>query len=257
MAFLDELDKTLHLDPQHPCYERWRQYHLTDIERGVAIARFIDSRLPLRSARVLDVGCGLGGLSIALARAGARVTGIDLSCDQIRLAKLRVLELAIPGIEFLASGGEGLPFDSSSFDLVTLNDVIEHFASPSQAISEVSRVLKLGGGVYALAPNRHSLSVTFCDPHYQLPFVVWLPQRWRDRIIRRLGRGQSYDGNWFPSINELIALFAANSISIRPVGFFKYGAPRLCNVSVWRKLICGYPVFWGTRDRSAISASAD
>jgi hypothetical protein len=128
-----------------------------------------------------------------------------------------------------------------------MTDVIEHFADPHLAIAEVARVLVPGGNVFVLAPNRFSMSVTLCDPHYQLPFVVWLPQRWRDWCVKTLGRGDSYDGNWFPSMPELIKAFRTEGLSLLPVGFITHNGPRPSRVGFFSRFLWGYPVYIGTK----------
>ena len=61
---------------------------------------WIQSYLPLAGKRVLDVGCGGGILSDAMARKGAQVTGIDLASKALRVAQLHALEAATPNIQY-------------------------------------------------------------------------------------------------------------------------------------------------------------
>jgi SAM-dependent methyltransferase len=245
--FDNELDWVLKLNSHHPCYKHWKQYHLNDLMRGANIAQFLASRLPLQSAVVLDMGCGLGGISIAVSQIAARVIGIENVVEFVKFAERRAREMGRTNAEFTYGTAEALPIATASMDLVLMNDVIEHFAEPSRAIAETARVLKVGGHVYVLAPNRHSLSVTLRDPHYKLPFVVWLPQRWRDFWIRILGRGDRYDGNWFPSMPELIDAFARVGIELAPVGSFDYQGPRIRDMNIFKRFLWGYPVYMGTK----------
>jgi hypothetical protein len=80
-----------------------------------------------------------------------------------------------------------------------------------------------------------------------LPFVVWLPNRWRDIVIRQLGRGEYYDGNWFPSIAELSDAFANVGIQLTTYGFFNYHEPGVARPNLIRRLLLGYPVYLGTK----------
>ena len=255
-ATLDnELDQVLKLNPQHPCYKHWREYHLSDFVRGTHIAQFLSSRILLQSAAVLDMGCGLGGISIAVSQVAAKVVGIENVIENVRFAERRAREMGRTNVEFAYGTAESLPIPTASQDLVLMNDVIEHFAEPARAIAEAARVLKVGGHVYVLAPNRHSVSVTLRDPHYQLPFVVWLPQRWRDFCVRIMGRGDRYDGNWFPSVHELIDAFAKVGIELVPVGLFDYQSPRISRMNAFSRFLWGYPVYIGTKINATTAGS--
>jgi 2-polyprenyl-6-hydroxyphenyl methylase/3-demethylubiquinone-9 3-methyltransferase len=91
---------------------------------------------PLKGARVLDLGCGGGLLSEALAREGANVVGIDLASDVVEVAKLHLHE----------SGQQvELPRDqrrsarrrrARSFDLVCCMEMLEHVPDPASVIAE-------------------------------------------------------------------------------------------------------------------------
>ena len=242
-----ELDEVLRLDPEHPCYARWKQYHLNDLVRGTALAKFLSARLSLGDAAVLDVGCGLGGISIALASVSRKVVGVEVSEDFAQFARRRASGMGIKNVEFVVSSAEQLDMSAASVDLIIMNDVVEHFADPPAAIAQGARVLKRGGHAFVLAPNRNSLSVTLCDPHYGLPFVVWMPQRWRDAYVRLLGRGSHYDGNWFPSIRGLIHAFRRVGITLVPVGFFEYDRPRVAQMNIVNRILKGYPIYLGTK----------
>jgi ubiquinone/menaquinone biosynthesis C-methylase UbiE len=245
----NDLDRILKLDPQNPCYSHWRNYHRGDVERSKNVLRFISSKLQLQNATVLDIGCGLGGLSIAVSEWATSVTGIETNEEFVKVATKRATEANRDNVTFVHGTGESLPVVTESVDLVLMNDVIEHFSEPKQAISEVSRVLKPGAHVYVLAPNRGSLSVTFCDPHYHLPFVVWFPQHWRDMLVRKLGRGNHFDGNWFPSMRELISAFQKVHVNLQAVGRMSKLGPREMSPGVFSRILWGYPIYFGVKLR--------
>jgi ubiquinone/menaquinone biosynthesis C-methylase UbiE len=249
MSFETEIDDVLHLDPQHPCYGRWKQYRLDDLARGNNIADFLSSRFRLREAEVLDVGSGLGGIAIAVAKICRNAIGVEPDEECTKLARRRAAEMGRTNVEFIHGAGESLAIRTASVDLIIMNDVIEHFDRPASAIAEAARVLKPGGHVYVLAPNRHSLAVTLSDPHYGLPLVVWLPRRLRDSWVRARGLGPHYDGNWFPSMSGLIRAFAECKIDLVPVGMFDSQGSVSSRGKFFRRWFWGYPVYLGTKVR--------
>ena len=105
-------------------------------------------------ARVLEVGCGPGHLSIRLARGhGLEVTGIDLDPDMIGRARANA-ERAGEGFarlpagllpSFLVGDAASLPFPDGSFDLVVSTLSMHHWADPTAGLAEIGRVLRPGG----------------------------------------------------------------------------------------------------------------
>ncbi len=109
-----------------------------------------------RGLRVLDVGCGQGIDVVRYARAGARVTGIDLTPRHVELARAHVARL---GVEATIDCGDAgaLPYADASFDRVSSNGVLHHMADMPAALQEVRRVLRPGGEARIVVYNRSSL----------------------------------------------------------------------------------------------------
>ena len=105
--------------------------------------RQMTSRLPisLTGASILDVCCGSGMISEMYARAGARVTGVDLDTDAIERAKVRAKRFGFSG-DFRTANACDLPFPDRSFDIVSVHDGLHHIPDPHKAIREMSRVAK-------------------------------------------------------------------------------------------------------------------
>jgi len=97
-------------------------------------------------ARVLDLGCGRGGVMELLADHVALPAGVDPD-----LASL--VEYRAPTVRRAVALADSLPFSKASFDLVLCSWVIEHLACPEVAFSEVARVLRPGGHFVFLTPN--------------------------------------------------------------------------------------------------------
>ena len=116
--------------------------------------RYVDRAASLRDARVLDVGCGGGILSEAMARSGARVLGIDLSQAVLDVAELHALEAKL-AVEYKAIAAEELAAaNPGSFDLVTCMEMLEHVPDPAATLSALATLAKPGGNVIVSTLNR-------------------------------------------------------------------------------------------------------
>ena len=156
-------------------------------ERRLAL---IERYASLRGRRVLDLGCGVGEYVRAFARRGARAFGTDIATDRLCEAARRVEETQTAGVEgFLVAAGEALPFADGAYDLVVLNEVIEHVADDRATLREVGRVLRPGGTCVIFAPNRlfpfetHGIYWRGRYIFGNIPFVNWLPDAWRHRLV--------------------------------------------------------------------------
>lgn len=137
----------------------------------------------LTGLRILDLGCGMGGLSVALALRGAEVIPFDYNPSYCRITRLRGQRYGL-NLSPVNGAGENLPFSAAYFDVVICMDVLEHVQNPEKMLAEISRVLKPKSLLYITAINRYA----FNDPHYHVRFVNWLPRAWADRYLQVAGR---------------------------------------------------------------------
>lgn len=115
---------------------------------------YVADRAPLRGAQVLDVGCGGGLLSEALAGEGAQVTGIDLAEELIRVARLHRLESGLE-IDYQLKAVEALAAERpGSFDVITCMEMLEHVPDPAAILQACARLLKPGGRLFVSTLNR-------------------------------------------------------------------------------------------------------
>ncbi|RTL18444.1 MAG: bifunctional 2-polyprenyl-6-hydroxyphenol methylase/3-demethylubiquinol 3-O-methyltransferase UbiG [Burkholderiales bacterium] len=120
---------------------------------------WIEQRCPLAGKRVVDVGCGGGILSDAMARAGAKVLGIDLSTKPLRVAELHALEAGTVGVEYREIAVEQLAEEQpAGFDVVTCMEMIEHVPDPASVVRACAALVKPGGWVFLSTLNRNAKS---------------------------------------------------------------------------------------------------
>lgn len=122
---------------------------------------WIDRHARLAGKSVLDVGCGGGILSEAMARAGARVIGIDLSEKALKVAQLHLLESRLPVEYLLASAEEYAAERPGQFDVVTCTELLEHVPDPSSTVAACARLCRPGGHVFFTTINRNPKSYLF------------------------------------------------------------------------------------------------
>jgi len=115
---------------------------------------YVRERTRLDDMRVLDVGCGGGLLSEALAQRSARVTAIDLAEDLVKVAKLHGLESGVQ-VDYRVQSVESLAAEQpGSFDAVTCMEMLEHVPDPAAILKACATLLKPGGSLFVSTLNR-------------------------------------------------------------------------------------------------------
>ena len=160
-----------------------RQRFLAHIAGGLARGEALAAQLP-KQGRILEVGCGTGGLLVAAARAGLAVVGVDVASRWLVAARRRLTDHGL-SVPLLAASADRLPWPDGHFDTIVADSVLEHLDDPAQALREWSRVLRPGGCLLVWSPNRFTLSI---DPHLGLWGLGWLPRPWVPVYLRLRGR---------------------------------------------------------------------
>ena len=122
---------------------------------------YIDNHVPLSGMRVLDVGCGGGILSEAMAALGAEVTGIDMGEAPLAVAKLHLAESGLSVDYQRATAEEFSEAHPDSFDVVTCLELLEHVPDPSSVVWACKKLVKPGGHVFFATLNRNPKSFLF------------------------------------------------------------------------------------------------
>ena len=123
---------------------------------------WINGLVPLEGIKVLDVGCGGGILTDAMARKGAQALGIDLATKSLKVAQLHALEAQTPNVQYREVAVEALAAEQpESFDVVTCMEMLEHVPDPSSIVRACARLVKPGGHVFFSTLNRNAKSFVF------------------------------------------------------------------------------------------------
>ena len=122
---------------------------------------WIGERAPLSGKRILDVGCGGGILTEAMAAKGGDVSGIDLSEKALKVAELHLLESRLP-VRYEAISAEALAGrEPGSFDVVTCMELLEHVPDPDSTVAACARLLRPGGHAFFSTINRNPKAYLF------------------------------------------------------------------------------------------------
>jgi 2-polyprenyl-6-hydroxyphenyl methylase/3-demethylubiquinone-9 3-methyltransferase len=122
---------------------------------------YIRQRAPLDGRRVLDVGCGGGILTEAMAAKGAIVTGIDMASKPLAVARLHQVESGAE-VEYLQSTAEDLAASrAGEYDVVTCLEMLEHVPAPGAVVAACARLVRPGGDVFFSSINRNPRAFLF------------------------------------------------------------------------------------------------
>lgn len=137
-------------------------------------------------ATVLDIGSGVGTFVLACRRRGLCAFGIEP--DRIGqggpLTSIQIAKRRLENQTFAVALGESLPFPDRSFELVTMNQVMEHVSDQASVLFEAARVLKPGGAIYIACPNY----LRFYESHYKIFWFPLLPKVFGRLYLRARGR---------------------------------------------------------------------
>jgi len=148
--------------PEDMTFERWTAGR-------PSVGGMVEFLGDLRDRRILEYGCGLGELSVVLARSGARVTTFDLSEGSVDFARRRAeMNGVADRIEFHVASGEELPFATDSFDLAVGKAILHHL-DPVIGSRELARVLAPGGRATFSEPLGTNPLVVFARAHLPYP----------------------------------------------------------------------------------------
>jgi ubiquinone/menaquinone biosynthesis C-methylase UbiE len=179
------------LTKPQPLGELWSiiaaRWSLVTMDNYEFCASYAASRLP-KGAKVLDYGCGRGTVVKLLRDRGLDAMGCDVFFEGGDYSSEVDPELSGKAVLRMKDGK--IPFPADTFDMIVNNQVLEHVEDIDTALGEMARVLKPGGAVLSLFPDKS----VWREGHCGVPFLHWFPKRSRFRVhyahlMRLLGRG--------------------------------------------------------------------
>lgn len=166
------------------------------LERGssTAVSSMVNYRLEKLHERGLlrgvwlDCGCADGGYTVALVNRGVeRALGIDVELGRVVSAQGKKLN---PSRDtYICGVSEALPFPDATFDGVLLNEVLEHVVDEVSTLREIRRILRSGGYLALMSPNRwfpfegHGMRVRGTSFPFPVPFLPWIPSQLAMKVM--------------------------------------------------------------------------
>jgi ubiquinone/menaquinone biosynthesis C-methylase UbiE len=163
--------------------------------------------LSINKKRVLDIGCGKGGIVIACARKGAEAVGFDLDEREINIARLRAKSYNLGNISIFQGDAVNIPYPDNYFDLVTALSVLEHVKNLERVIKEMVRVTRPNGYCCVTVPN----PIFPREGHYKVFYIPYLPKCLGKIYLKTRGFNPDFFDKYvtypYPSISNITNIF--------------------------------------------------
>lgn len=183
-------------NPAHPNYKRWQKARELSNERAKFVESVLSNVLNVEGLRILDVGAGEGNTSMFLSKKNFVVS---LEPKSERIKKISRIDSLHP----VMANSLGLPFKPANFNLIILQDVIEHLVIDKKFVNGLASLLKENGVIYISTPNRYSLFNIISDPHWGMPFLSLFDRDQIKKYFLKTFRNSDYSRN---DIAELLSL---------------------------------------------------
>lgn len=186
------------LNPSHPNFKRWNRARNLSIERGKFVQSILLQFSNCENLNILDLGSGEGGTSKVLSQKNILIS-FDLSFVRLKRQDAKT---------FSRVNGDALylPFKKNYFDIIILQDVIEHVSNPKKLIENLNFTLKENGIIYLSTPNKISLFNIISDPHWGFPIISILKRKSIKKYFLKFFRKNEYERKDIPQLFSLIEL---------------------------------------------------
>ena len=164
----------------------------------------------LKKLKILDVGSSTGIIDSVLATKLGEVWGIDIDKKGVNFAQKN---FKYKNLHFKIGSALKLEFDNNMFDVVICAHVYEHVANPKKLFDEIYRVLQPGGVCYLAAIN----ALWPIKPHYNLPFLSWLPKNLGNFYVKVFGKAKKYYENpmFYYQLKNLVKKFKITDYTVK------------------------------------------
>lgn len=195
-------EQSFYSDPAHPNYSRWKKAREISEKRGSFVKSVLQNELNCSRLTILDLGSGEGGTSLVLSEDNI-VISADLNKERL------TSQYYSSKISKIIADASALPFKEESFNLIVLQDVIEHLPDPEIPANKFSCILKDNGKIFISTPNRLSIINFLSDPHWGLPVLSVLKRKQIKKFFLKFFRKKDYNRQ---DIAELLSLDKLKSL---------------------------------------------
>jgi SAM-dependent methyltransferase len=151
-------------DKAHPNYERWKRAREISLERGKFVKSVLSNFVDCKNLKILDIGSGEGGT--------AKIFAENNFVVSIEKNPGRLIKQINSGLKLLIlSNAVNLPLKEKTFDVIILQDCIEHLKIKMDFFKQLHQLLDNNGIIYLSTPNKYSIFNIISDPHWGLPLV--------------------------------------------------------------------------------------
>jgi 2-polyprenyl-3-methyl-5-hydroxy-6-metoxy-1,4-benzoquinol methylase len=183
-------------NPKHPNYERWQRARELSEDRAKFVENVILNETDLQGLKILDMGAGEGSTSKLFS---TKNYVVSLEPKPERIKKISGSDSLSP----LIANSLNLPIKSDSFDLIILQDVVEHLHVNKKLIDELTSLLKAEGFIYLSTPNKFSIINIISDPHWGMPFLALFKRDQINKYFLKYFRKSDYSRD---DVAELLSL---------------------------------------------------
>jgi SAM-dependent methyltransferase len=195
-------------DKVHPNYERWKKAREITLERGRFVKSVLSNFIECENLRIIDIGSGEGGTAKILAENNFVVS--------IEKKPGRLIKQINTSLKLLILGDAGnLPIKEKTFDVIILQDCIEHLRIKNDFVKQLHSLLKNDGIIYLSTPNKYSLFNIISDPHWGLPILSLLRREKIKKYFLKYFRKKDFQREDIAelfSLNRLKKMFGQNFI---------------------------------------------
>jgi 2-polyprenyl-3-methyl-5-hydroxy-6-metoxy-1,4-benzoquinol methylase len=208
-GFFGALVEHLYPAADNPFIDVYFEFAITANDRGREVARILGRRMNIAGRDFIDVGCAYAGFLVAFSECGARVSGIELDPQLIRLAGAN---LSDTGLTAAVSCKDATKFSElaeycNRVDIITCNDVIEHVSDPYSLLKNISLMLRENGAAYFEIPNRYNPSYVRADGHFGIFGITLLNFDDAKKYYELIRPGSSYGMGYYMEFDQYEFMF--------------------------------------------------